>query len=141
MTRRLNAQTLAMLVGGAFVLVGIAGFVPGVTTSYDELEYAGEDSQAELLGVFEVSLLHNLLHVAVGILGLALAQTAAAARWFLLGGGAAYVALWIFGLAIDLSSDANFIPVNTADNWLHFGLGLTMIGLGVLTSAPRPSSS
>jgi hypothetical protein len=141
MSRRLNAQVLAMLVGGAFVLVGIAGFVPGITTSYDELEYAGEDSQAELLGVFDVSVLHNLVHVLIGILGLVAAQALTTARWFLLGAGAAYVALWIFGLAIDLSSDANFIPVDTADNWLHFGLGVTMLGLGALTSAARPASA
>jgi hypothetical protein len=29
---------------------------------------------------------------------------------------------------------ANFVPINTADNWLHFLLGVGMIGLALLLS-------
>jgi hypothetical protein len=39
--------------------------------------------------------------------------------------------LWLYGLVIDKTSDANFVPLNSADDWLHFVLGLGMIGLGV----------
>ena len=39
--------------------------------------------------------------------------------------------LWVYGLVIDKNSKANFVPVNTADNWLHFGLGVGMIALGL----------
>jgi hypothetical protein len=42
--------------------------------------------------------------------------------------------LWIFGLVIDKTSDANFVPLNSADDWLHFVLGVGMIGLGVALS-------
>jgi hypothetical protein len=42
--------------------------------------------------------------------------------------------LWLYGLLIDHGSDANFVPVNTADNWLHLGLGVGMIALGLLTA-------
>jgi hypothetical protein len=54
------------------------------------------------------------------------------ARNFLLGGGAIYLVLWIYGLIFTGETAANFIPVNTADNWLHFGLGVVMIAVGVL---------
>ena len=49
---------------------------------------------------------------------------------FLIGGGAVYLVLWIYGLVIDMDSAANFVPLNTADNWLHFFLGVGMIGVG-----------
>ena len=38
-------------------------FIPGVTTSYDQLELAGHESGAELLGIFQVSILHNVVHL------------------------------------------------------------------------------
>ncbi|GHD30261.1 hypothetical protein GCM10007147_31870 [Nocardiopsis kunsanensis] len=55
-----------------------------------------------------------------------------AARIFLIGGGVIYLVLWLYGLVIDLDSAANFVPLNTADNWLHFVLGVGMIALGLL---------
>lgn len=47
-------------------------------------------------------------------------------------GGAIYLGLWIYGLIFTGDIAANFIPVITADNWLHFGLGVVMIAVGVL---------
>ena len=133
MTRRTPLQTTAALVGIVFLLVGILGFVPGITTNlYDGLDFAGHDGNAKLLGLFEISILHNIVHLLFGVIGLALASTYAGARTFLVGGGAVYLILWIYGLIIDQDSSANFVPLNTADNWLHFLLGVGMIGLGVL---------
>jgi hypothetical protein len=121
-----------MVVGAVFLLVGVLGFIPGITTNYDTMEFAEHHSEAELLGVFQVSILHNLVHLAFGVAGLALARTAAQARLYLLAGGAIYLVLWLYGLIIDHDSAANFVPLNTADNWLHFVLGLGMIALGLL---------
>lgn len=61
-----------------------------------------------------------------------LARSAARARLYLLGGGAIYLVLWVYGLVIDKHSAANFIPVNSADDWLHFVLGVGMIALGLV---------
>ena len=128
---RTPVQLAAMAVGAVFVLVGVLGFVPGVTTNYEGLHLAGHDSGALLLGVFSVSVLHNIVHLLFGVAGLAMARTAAAARTFLVGGGVIYVVLWLYGLIINEASAANFIPVNTADNWLHLALAVAMIGLGL----------
>ncbi|HET6816450.1 MAG TPA: DUF4383 domain-containing protein [Mycobacteriales bacterium] len=124
-------QTAALLVGAVFLAVGVLGFVPGITTHYGDMSGAGRDSMAKLLGVFQVSVLHNIVHLLFGFIGIALSRTNAAARSFLVGGGIVYLVLWIYGLAIDLHSSANFVPVNTADNWLHFLLGAGMVALGV----------
>ncbi|MBM7457664.1 hypothetical protein JOE26_000339 [Rhodococcus coprophilus] len=59
-------------------------------------------------------------------------STIAGARAFLIGGGGIYAVLWIYGLLIDKDSAANFVPLNNADDWLHFVLAVAMIALGVL---------
>ena len=132
-----NVQKAAAAVAAVFLLVGVLGFIPGVTTSYDTMKFAGHESEAELLGIFQVSVLHNAVHLLFGVVGLALARSWNGARGFLIGGGAVYLALWIYGLVVDKMSDANFVPLNTADDWLHFILGLGMIGLGVVLGRQR----
>jgi len=135
--RRTAVQQAAFVVGVTFLLVGILGFIPGITTNYDTLTFASHDSDAKLLGVFEVSVLHNIVHLLFGVVGLAMARTAASARSYLIGGGVVYLVLWLYGLLIDKESSANFVPVNSADDWLHFVLGLGMIGLGVVLTRNR----
>ncbi|MFI2367632.1 DUF4383 domain-containing protein [Streptomyces sp. NPDC018833] len=133
---RSPVQQAAMLVGAVFLLVGILGFIPGVTTNYGAMEFAEHHSQAKLLGLFQVSILHNVVHLLFGIAGLAMARAAATARTFLIGGGVIYLALWLYGLIIDKDSAANFVPLNTAADWLHFVLGAGMIALGALLARP-----
>jgi hypothetical protein len=130
-------QTAATLVGATFLLVGILGFIPGITTHFGDLSFAGHGSDAKLLGIFPVSVLHNIVHALFGVAGLVLARTVGGARGFLVGGGVVYLVLWLYGLVIDQSSSANFVPVNTADNWLHFVLGAAMIALGVTLAKRR----
>ncbi|WP_432936302.1 DUF4383 domain-containing protein [Kribbella sp. CA-253562] len=128
---RTPIQLAALVVGVVFLAVGILGFIPGVTTDYDTMSFGGHHSDAMLLGIFQVSILHNIVHLLFGAAGLALARTVSGARNYLIGGGVVYLVLWIYGLVIDQNSSANFVPVNTADNWLHLVLGIGMIGLGV----------
>ncbi|MGA5193022.1 DUF4383 domain-containing protein [Streptomyces exfoliatus] len=134
---RTPVQQAALLVGAVFLLVGVLGFIPGVTTDYDSLEFAEHHSGAELFGVFQVSILHNLVHLLFGVAGIAMSRAASTARAFLVGGGVVYLVLWLYGLIIDHDSGANFIPVNTADNWLHLALGLGMVVLGLLLGRRR----
>lgn len=126
------ARLLATVVGATFLLVGVMGFIPGVTTNYDTMQFAGHEGEAQLLGLFEVSILHNLVHLLYGLAGLAMGRKARTAVTYLLGGGALYLVLWIYGLLIDQSSDANFVPLSDANNWLHLFLGVGMIGLGMV---------
>ena len=134
-------QKAALVVGIVFLLVGIAGFIPGVTSNYDDMEFAGHESGAELLGIFQVSVLHNLVHVLFGVLGIAAARRWQAARLYLIGGGAIYLVLVVYGLLVDHDDDANFVPVNDADDWLHLVLGAGMIALGVLLTRSDPGLS
>jgi Domain of unknown function (DUF4383) len=123
-----NLQKASQAVGAVFLLVGVLGFIPGVTSNYESLAVAGHGSQALLLGVFQVSVLHNIVHLLFGVVGLVLAKTADGARTYFLGGGSVYLLLWVVGLA----GAADWIPANTADDWLHFGFGVGMILLGLV---------
>jgi hypothetical protein len=134
---RRPVQSAALVVGAVFLLVGILGFIPGVTADIGQLSFAGHGSGALLLGLFAVSVLHNIVHAAFGVAGLLLARTAAGARNFLIYGGVVYAVLWIYGLVIDQDSAANFVPINTADNWLHLVLAIGMVALGVLLGRGR----
>ncbi|HEU5160116.1 MAG TPA: DUF4383 domain-containing protein [Streptosporangiaceae bacterium] len=125
-------QQFALIVGATFLLVGLLGFIPGITTDYDSMTFAGHESDAKLFGLFEVSVLHNIVHLLFGVAGIALSRTASMARAFLIGGGVIYLVLWLYGLLIDKASGANFVPLNAADDWLHFVLGVGMIALGVV---------
>jgi len=124
-------QKAATAVGIVFLAVGVLGFIPGITTDFDTMTFAGHESEAMLLGLFQVSVLHNIVHLLFGAAGLALARTWSGARNYLIGGGVIYLVLWIYGLLVSDDSSGNFVPVNTADDWLHLVLGLGMIGLGV----------
>jgi hypothetical protein len=129
---RSRVEQAATVVGAVFLLVGILGFIPGITSDYGQMSFAGHDSGAMLLGVFMVSVLHNIVHLLFGVAGLALGHTYDGARTYLIGGGAIYLVLWIYGLVTDQHSGANFVPLNSADNWLHFVLGVGMVALGVV---------
>src|SRR5215203_6381939 len=130
-------QKAAAAVGIVFLLVGVLGFIPGVTTNFNDLAFATDDSRAELLGLFQVSILHNIVHLLFGVAGLVMARTAAQARNYLVFGGAIYLVLFVYGLIVGQESAANFVPVNTADDFLHLVLGIGMVGLGLVLTRDR----
>ncbi len=133
----LAVQGAAVLVAAAFLLVAIAGFIPGLTTHLDQLRWLGRESHAELFGVFAASVVHNLLHLVFGVAGLVLSRTFARARAYLIGGGLIYLGLWVYGLIIDVGGPRNMLPLNNADNWLHLAIGVVMTLLGVTLAGSR----
>ena len=132
---RSAVQKGAAVVGVVFLLVGVLGFVPGVTTSYGELAFAGHHSEAQLLGLFQVSVLHNVVHLAFGVAGLLLARTPLRARNYLFYGGLVYAVLFFYGIVVEYESAANFVPLNDADNVLHVLLAIGMITLSFVLDA------
>jgi hypothetical protein len=128
MNNRSLAQTLALLFGLAFLAVGVLGFIPGVTTDLGDIEFAGKDSPSELFGIFQVSILHNIVHLLFGIAGIALSRTTPNALMYLLYAGVIYVVLFVYGLFVGSGDDANFIPINNADDWLHLVLAVGLLG-------------
>lgn len=130
-------QGAALLVGAGFLLLGAFGFVPGLTVNQDALRWAGHVSDAELFGVFAVSGLHNVVHLLYGAAGMLSARTYAASRAYLLIGGVVLLGVWIFRMATAHSAMADLFPLNRADSWLHFALGVVMVILALTLAAQR----
>jgi hypothetical protein len=124
-------QRGAFVFGVVFLIVGIAGFIPGLTMDMGSMSMAGHGSMALLLGLFQVSVLHNIVHLLFGIVGLLAARRAASARLYLVAGGIVYAVLFVYGLfTAGMAGGANFVPLNSADNVLHAFLAVAMIVLG-----------
>jgi hypothetical protein len=129
--KRTVAQGLAGVTGLLVLLIGIAGFIPGITTGH--LASNGLESNAELLGVFRVSVVGNLIHLVFGLAGLLAATRVPWAKFYLVVGGVCALAVAGCGfIVVDQPANANVIPFNRADNVLHVCLGLGMIGLGLI---------
>jgi hypothetical protein len=127
---RTPIQLAATLVGLSFLVAGVGGFIPGITTNAGDIALYGHNSPAMLLGIFQVSVLHNVIHLAFGVAGLAMAKSAA--KTYLVVGGAIYLVTWLYGVAIGPATSLNFVPLDDADNWLHLAAGLAMALLGIV---------
>src|SRR5918998_3053053 len=121
--RRTPAQWYCLLAGLSLLLAGILGFI--VDSSFD----TGDGIQGgELLSIFEVNGIHNLIHLASGLVLLAASPKRASAKTVAIAFGLVYGIVTIIGL-IDGETVLGLIPVNPADNILHIALSL----LGLIT--------
>ena len=120
---------LAMAFGAVFVLVGVLGMVTA-----GGMGMSAEPPAAMLLGLFPVNLLHNLVHIAVGVWGILSAKSFELSKLFCAVSGAVYVLLACLGLIN--ASTFGLIPIGGYDVWLHAGLGLVLLGVGVTAKPP-----
>ena len=132
------ARLYATLVGGTLVIAGIIGF-------FYSASFGSPGSVDKVFGLLGVNGWHNLFHIVSGALGLLLA--ASFARQYAFGLGVVYIVLTIWGFIIG-SGDSilGFIPVNTADDFLHLILGILGIAAGLATPAaetrrPQPATT
>ena len=125
------AQIYSLVFGATLLLVGILGFI--AESSFN----TGSDVNGSNLILFEVNGWHNLVHIASGLVGLALWRSVAGAKSFALGFGAVYLVVTLWGF-IDGNDVLGLIPVNGADNVLHLLISLLGIGAG-LASRDEPA--
>lgn len=124
--RRINSL-VAFVFGAVFVVVGLLGF-----TVSGGHHVAGTDGGA-LLGLFQVNVLHNIVHLAAGavLIGAAVAgaRAAKAANTLL---GVVYLVVGVVGLFL-VGTSGNIIALNGADNGLHLVLGTVLLAIGLGT--------
>ncbi len=131
---RTPAQLYSLIFGATLLLAGLLGFI--VNATFGDL---GSNVSGDELVLFEVNGWHNIVHLASGALGLALAGNPASARLFALGFGTVYLLVTIIGF-IDGNDIFGLLPINTADNVLHLVIALAGIAAG-LASAPAGAGS
>lgn len=131
---RTDVQNIGMGVGILMALVGLLGFIPGITMQYGDLQFFGPNSHAMLLGVFQVSLLLNIVQLLIGGTGWAMSRSGHGARNFLMGFGALYIVLSVYGLSVGVDSAANFLSLNSLDSWTFMVLGILMVAAGWMFS-------
>jgi hypothetical protein len=124
------ARLYAVLVGGTLTIAGIIGF-------FYSSSFGSPGEVDDVLGILSVNGWHNVVHIATGVLGLALAGYAA--RQYALGLGLVYLLVAIWGFAIG-SGDSllGIVPVNTEDDVLHLVLGITGLAAGAATAPGAP---
>ena len=132
-TGRTIAQWYCYVFGATLLLAGILGFI--VDQDFDTA--TTDDSprgfvNGDLLLGLEVNGWHNLVHIASGLLLLALATKRRSARLGAIGFGVVYAAVAIIGL-IDGEDIFGVLPVNTPDNLLHIAIAALGILAGLLS--------
>ena len=138
MNQRSPAQLYALVFGLVLVAAGILGFF------YEASFSSGDDAERDaVLGILDVNGWHNVVHIASGVVGLAVAGSYANARMYALGFGAIYVVVAILGFIYGNGDEIfDIIPVNTEDNVLHALIGVAGLGAGMATpSEPAPTTT
>lgn len=113
----MNTQKAAKWFGIVFILVGVLGFIPGIT------------SNGMLLGIFEVDALHNVIHLLSGIIALLCAGSMKGAKTYFKIFGVVYALVTVLGF-LGSGSVLGLIMVNGADNVLHLLIAIIALALG-----------
>lgn len=115
----MRIQTFARIYGVLFLLVGIGGFIPGLTQPHDHPGLAVEAGSGMELGLFPVNALHNLIHILFGAWGLLAARTFGTARTYARVVAIAYAVLTVLGLIPATNTTFGLVPIYGHDVWLH----------------------
>ena len=137
----MRTRLFALIVGIVYLLVGIAGFIPGLREAEDFAGLTVEANSGRLLALFPVNVLHNLVHLLIGLLGVLAYRSYAASRNYSRALAIVYALLAIMGLidAARLNLTFGLIPIHSHDIWLHaltaaiaayFGFGPVEAGEG-----------
>jgi len=121
MYRSTPIAKFALIFGAVYTLVGVMGFVPQVLvpppTTAPHL--AVGTLYGYLLGVFPVNVLHDLVHLAVGVMGIAASRRLSWAIAYCRAVAVIFAGLTIMGLLPGLDTTLGLIPIYGADVALH----------------------
>jgi hypothetical protein len=114
-------RRFALVFGIVFLLVGIAGFVPGLTQPHSHPDVRLTAGLGLVMGLFPVNVLHNAAHLLFGVWGLMASRSDGAARTYGKVVAVSYALLMVMGLvtAMNLHTAFGFVPLYGHDVWLH----------------------
>ena len=117
----MSTQTFARIWGIIFIIIGIAGFVPGLTTEHSHPDVTLDAGLGLELGLFPVNVAHNAVHLLFGVWGLVAARSMSAASTYGKVVGVTYGLFAILGLipTAKLWTTFGLVPLYGHDVWLH----------------------
>ncbi len=122
----ITSKNVSLAFGLPFIAAGFLGFTQNPVLSPN--------------GLFEVNMMHNLLHISVGavfIIGAMLSERAA--RRTLQSLAILGVALAVLGFVAKSNLLLGLVHVNAADKWLHAGLAIVIVAAAF--GIPKPQAS
>lgn len=128
----MNTRNFALIFGIVFLIIGISGFIPGLSQEVHggHPGVTVDASSANVFGLFPVNLIHNIVHLAFGLWGLAASRSLGGAKTYAKGVGIVYALLTIMGLIPGLNTMFGLTPLFGNDVWLHALLSAAGIYFG-----------
>jgi Domain of unknown function (DUF4383) len=118
----------ALIIGIVFLLVGIAGFIPGFNVlpvgSHPNIPMNApsitiDSGYGSVFGLFPTNLLHNAIHIAVGVLGIASASSLSGSRVFNQGFAIVYSVMAVMGLLPFTNTMFGLMPIYGHNIWFN----------------------
>jgi hypothetical protein len=122
------ARTVVLVLGAIYVVVGIVGFIPGLVTGSPPAGMAS--AQGNLLGIFPVNTLHNIVHLAIGAALLYGSTNTSAAISVARIIGVAYVVVGLLGFVAP--DTFGLMPIGGADIFLHLATAAILLAIGFM---------
>jgi hypothetical protein len=135
----MSTRTFALIFGIVFLAVGALGFVPGMVhmpPMDPHPDVMMPDSYGDLLGLFPVNMLHNVVHILFGLWGIMAYRSLAGARMYFRAVAVIYGLLTLLGLIPSMSTTFGMVPIYGNDVWLHAVLALVAAYFGWMNRDP-----
>lgn len=121
----MSTRTFALIFGIVFLLAGVSGFIPGLLHEVPAgaPHLTVETGYGLVLGLLPVNVLHNLVHVLFGVLGIIAFAGVFSSRLYAQIVAVSYGLLVLLGLLPATNTLFGLVPIWGNDVWLHLALG------------------
>ncbi|MES1024366.1 DUF4383 domain-containing protein [Gloeocapsa sp. BRSZ] len=146
----LTERYCALIVGILFLIIGVAGFIPGLVSLQgtnvpnipaDEIHRAYNLGYGYVFGLFPTNFLHNIVRSAVGLLGIASYSSLSSARAFNRGFAIAYALLAIMGLLPFARTTFGLMPISGNNVWFNALVAIATAYYGIVIPAKVKGTS
>jgi hypothetical protein len=126
----MSTRTFALIFGVVFLIVGVGGFFLIDTAAAPDPDLTMRHGFGHELGMFPVNTVHNIIHIAFGLWGLAASRSLGGSVTYARGVAIIYALLTVMGLIDATNTTFGFVPIYGNDVWLHALLALVAAYFG-----------
>jgi hypothetical protein len=125
-------RSIAMVFGVVYTLVGLAGFIPALGGSLSM-------TPSPLLGLASVNVLHNVVHLIIGVCGLTMAKTEEQAGTYCKTFGVVLLLIGVLGFIVP--NPLGILPIGGGDIWIHLVSGAILAYAGFAMASSGSAST